>query len=79
MGRFLTLFRDCGRDDGTENRYHVEREVCWIFNEMGLCTGAQDNYKFHFGKELETSFYDVTSNHDVENASLYTRKQFYDI
>ena len=26
MGRFLTLYRDCGRDDCEENRYHIERE-----------------------------------------------------
>ena len=78
MDRFLTLYRDCGKDNCTENRYHVEREVCWLFNERGLCTWVQDNYKFHFGKEPEPSFYDVTSHHDGENASIYTRKQLFD-
>ena len=78
MGRFLTLYRDCGKDNCTENIYHVEREVCWLFNERGLCTWVQDNYKFHFGKEPEPSFYDVTSHHDGENASIYTRKQLFD-
>ena len=47
MGRFLTLYRDCGKNDCEENRYHIEREVCWIFNERGLCTWAPDNYMFH--------------------------------
>ena len=78
MGRFLTLYRDCGRDDCEENRYHIEREVCRIFNERGLCMWSQDNYKFHFGKVPKPSFYNVTSHHDGDNISIYTRKQLFD-
>ena len=78
MARFLTLCRDCGRDDCEENRYYIEREFCWIFNEGGLCTWAQDNYKFYFGKESKPSFYDVTSHHDGDNTPIYTRKKLFD-
>ena len=78
MDRPLTLYRDCGRDDCEENRYHMERKACLIFNDRGLCTRAQHDYKFKFRKEPKPSFYDLTSHYDGDNISIYTRKQLFD-
>ena len=61
-----------------KNRIHIEREICLIFNERGLFTLAQDDYKFHFGKEPKPSINVVTSHHDGDNTSIYTRKQLFD-
>ena len=76
MSRFLTLYRDCRKDDCSKYGFHEIREISWNFNEQGLCDWARDNYKFHYGKEPQLTFYEVTSYHDGKYDSIYTRRQF---
>ena len=73
MGRYLTLYYDCGNENCKKERFHEVRDINWNFNERGLCNWIQDNYRFHHGgEEPEITFYRVTSDYH------YTRQQFYD-